>query len=109
MEVVHGRIEEKTCCSRMRRAMSWVYWPPKSRTTTPPRSELGLVCSGCIWVLLDIVPPVAIERQKKQDARESPVLAILQRGVELPHSHTMQRQGSPVCQGRRFALPRACH
>src|SRR5229473_3432409 len=36
--VVHGRTEEKTCCSRMRRAMSCVYWPPKSSTTIPPRS-----------------------------------------------------------------------
>src|SRR5271155_2436758 len=32
---VHGRIAEKTSCSRMRRAMSCVYCPPKSRTTIP--------------------------------------------------------------------------
>src|SRR5271155_2034426 len=32
---VHGRIAENTCCSRMRRAMSCVYWPPKSSTTIP--------------------------------------------------------------------------
>src|SRR5260221_5209115 len=56
--VVHGRTEEKTCCSRMRRAMSCVYWPPKSRTTTPPRSELGRSwCCCCNWAPLDIVPP----------------------------------------------------
>src|SRR5216684_240392 len=55
--VVHGRTEEKTCCSRMRRAMSCVYWPPKSRTTTPPRSEFGRSCwCCCIWAPLDIVP-----------------------------------------------------
>src|ERR1700675_1321841 len=54
--VVHGRTEEKTCCSRMRRAMSWVYWPPKSRTTTPPSSELGRCCCVCcICAPLDIV------------------------------------------------------
>src|SRR5262249_27348168 len=35
----------KTCCSRMRRAISWVYWPPKSSTTTPPSSDLGLLFS----------------------------------------------------------------
>src|SRR5260370_7911110 len=52
--VVHGRTEEKTCCSRMRRAMSWVYSPPKSRTTTPPRSELGFSRCSCM------VAPVAI-------------------------------------------------
>src|ERR1700738_16995 len=55
--VVHGRTEEKTCCSRIRRAMSCVYWPPKSRTTTPPRSELGRSWCCCIWTPLDIVPP----------------------------------------------------
>src|ERR1700740_3041533 len=54
--VVQGRTEEKTCCSRMRRAMSCVYWPPKSRTTTPPRSELGRSLCCRIWTLLDIVP-----------------------------------------------------
>src|SRR5258706_368752 len=31
---VHGRISEYTPSSRMRRAMSWVYWPPKSRIAT---------------------------------------------------------------------------
>src|ERR1700674_4810639 len=34
---VHGRTAENTCCSRMRRAISCVYWPPKSRTTIPCR------------------------------------------------------------------------
>ena len=34
---VHGRIAENTCCSRMRRAISCVYCPPKSRTTIPCR------------------------------------------------------------------------
>src|SRR5271163_5141828 len=54
---LHGRTAEKTCCSRMRRAISWVYWPPKSRTTMPLRSELGLGCCGCIVGVLDIVAP----------------------------------------------------
>src|SRR5215475_6028032 len=31
----------KTCCSRMRRAISCVYCPPKSSTTTPPSSDFG--------------------------------------------------------------------
>src|SRR5713101_5712248 len=35
---VQGRIALNTCCSRMRLAMSWVYCPPKSSTTMPPRS-----------------------------------------------------------------------
>src|SRR5580704_12798463 len=34
---VHGRIAENTCCSRMRRAISCVYCPPKSSTTIPCR------------------------------------------------------------------------
>src|SRR5271157_4539991 len=34
---VHGRTAENTCCSRMRRAISCVYCPPKSRTTIPCR------------------------------------------------------------------------
>src|SRR5580765_1875229 len=46
---VHGRMALKTCCSRMRRAMSWVYCPPKSRTTTPPNSDFGLALSFCIF------------------------------------------------------------
>ena len=32
-DAVQGRTTEKTLCSRMRRAMSWVYWLPKSRMT----------------------------------------------------------------------------
>src|SRR5579872_1235861 len=35
---VHGRIALKTCCSRIRRAISCVYCPPKSSTTMPPDS-----------------------------------------------------------------------
>src|SRR5215469_17911058 len=35
---VHGRIALKTFCSRIRRAISCVYCPPKSSTTMPPRS-----------------------------------------------------------------------
>src|SRR5271157_2541648 len=34
---LQGRMEEKTCSSRIRRAINWVYWPPKSRTTIPFR------------------------------------------------------------------------
>ena len=32
-EALQGRTTEKTFCSRMRRAMSCVYWLPKSRMT----------------------------------------------------------------------------
>src|SRR6202048_5514030 len=65
--VVHGRTEEKTCCSRTARAMSCVYWPPKSRTTTPPRSELGRSWCCCIWTPLDIVPPfLGSQKQHKK-------------------------------------------
>src|SRR2546430_12938001 len=45
--VVHGRMALKTFCSRILRAMSCVYWPPKSSTTTPPRSDCGFRCSSC--------------------------------------------------------------
>src|SRR5579862_88661 len=47
----------KTCCSRTRRAINWVYWPPKSSTTTPPNSDLGLLlisfilASVLMWLL----------------------------------------------------------
>src|SRR5271165_5147596 len=34
---VHGNIAENTCCSRIRRAISCVYCPPKSSTTIPCR------------------------------------------------------------------------
>src|SRR5713101_2095713 len=42
IEDVHGRTAENTCCSRMRRAISCVYCPPKSSTTTPPSSAFIL-------------------------------------------------------------------
>src|SRR5580704_16295791 len=38
IEAVQGTMAENTCCSRMRRAISWVYCPPKSRTTIPWRA-----------------------------------------------------------------------
>src|SRR5882672_2345043 len=59
-EVVHGRMALKTFCSRMRRAMSCVYWPPKSSTTTPPRSDCGLRCSSCILAPVVIVCSIAV-------------------------------------------------
>src|SRR5271163_5221812 len=34
---VQGKIAENTCCSRIRRAISCVYCPPKSSTTIPCR------------------------------------------------------------------------
>ena len=37
-----GRISQYTPCSRTRRAMSWVYWAPKSRIRT--REEWMSVC-----------------------------------------------------------------
>src|SRR5438445_13503480 len=44
---VHGTIALNTCCSRMRRPINCVYWPPKSNTTTPPSSDFGFVFSFC--------------------------------------------------------------
>src|SRR5882724_9416418 len=44
---VQGTIALNTCCSRMRRAINCVYWPPKSNTTTPPSSDFGFVFSFC--------------------------------------------------------------
>src|SRR5271157_3369872 len=43
--VVHGNIALNTCCSRTRRAINWVYCPPKSSTTTPPCSVFSFPCS----------------------------------------------------------------
>src|ERR1700722_17291082 len=57
---LHGSTAEKTCCSRMRRAISCVYWPPKSRTTTPPRSELGLGSCVCMVAPVDIVASLSL-------------------------------------------------
>src|SRR5271170_3518885 len=55
-EAVHGRIAEKTCCSRIRRAINCVYWPPKSSTTIPcrvltmpPRSLCAAAPLSAIW------------------------------------------------------------
>src|SRR5262245_28614871 len=39
---VHGKISEYTDSSRMRRAMSCVYWPPKSRMAIRSMSPLAL-------------------------------------------------------------------
>src|SRR6266478_1419443 len=47
IEDVHGRTAENTCCSRMRRAISCVYCPPKSSTTTPPSSAFILPPCSC--------------------------------------------------------------
>src|ERR1700687_4510189 len=48
---VQGRMALNTCCSRIRRAISCVYCPPKSSTTIPPRSllfsSLDLHKAGC--------------------------------------------------------------
>src|SRR5258708_24714777 len=57
IEEVHASTAENTCCSRMRRAISWVYCPPKSRTTTPPSSALILPpCSGACFAAVSIMP-----------------------------------------------------
>src|SRR5579885_3348302 len=59
-EALQGRMAEKTCCSRMRRAMSCVYCPPKSRTTTPPRSvSMAPPCSSVCRAAVSIKPPVS--------------------------------------------------
>src|SRR5215472_999138 len=51
--VVHGRIAENTSCSRMRRAISRVYWPPKSSTTIPPCVlAVASVCCGAKVLVL---------------------------------------------------------
>src|ERR1700719_2736609 len=54
-DAVHGSTAENTCCSRTRRAINCVYCPPKSNTTTPPRSELGFLCSPCSCNLAPLV------------------------------------------------------
>ncbi len=59
MDAVHGSTAENTCCSRTRRAINCVYCPPKSSTTTPPRSEFGLIVSSCILPTLLITPRFA--------------------------------------------------
>src|SRR5580704_4239451 len=41
-EAVHGSTTEKTFCSRIRRAISCVYWAPKSRITMDWLAEDGL-------------------------------------------------------------------
>src|SRR5271154_2394154 len=53
---VHGRIAENTCCSRMRRAISCVYCPPKSRTTIPCRvlTVPPACCCAAVPVFADI-------------------------------------------------------
>src|SRR5580693_8397815 len=58
---VHGRIAENTCCSRMRRAISCVYCPPKSSTTIPPSSVLGTIVAVtpvAALALAAIMPPL---------------------------------------------------
>src|SRR5215470_18427681 len=54
---VNGSTDENTCCSRTRRAISCVYCPPKSITTTPPNSDLGLLASSVICAPLAINSP----------------------------------------------------
>src|SRR6202042_1195249 len=54
---VHGSTAEKTCCSRTRRAMSCVYWPPKSSTTMPCLGlETRLSLSFCKGSFCDAAP-----------------------------------------------------
>src|SRR5829696_1539867 len=42
-EAIAGSSSEKTPHSRMRRAMSWEYWPPKSRTSTSSEAWAGAI------------------------------------------------------------------
>src|SRR6185436_11942754 len=64
---LQGRISQYTPCSRIRRAMSWVYWPPKSRTRTR---------SWPVWVAMEKripLPPRCREpsaRQRVETRRE---------------------------------------
>src|ERR1700730_17830835 len=57
---LHGSTAEQTCCSRMRAAISCLYWHPKSRTTTPPRSEVGLWSGVCMVAPVDIVASLSL-------------------------------------------------
>src|SRR5258706_9692904 len=109
MVVVHGRTEEKTCCSRMRRAISWVYWPPKSRTTTPPSSELGRSwCCCCIWAPLDIVLLCSTERAKYESLNpwlSTPVRPDLNPQVQKADLSYRQQIGDRAEMGRSNAAP----
>src|SRR3984893_19508375 len=51
---VHGRMAEKTCCSRIRRAISCVYCPPKSSTTIP--CFMLTVPPGSLRVAISVFP-----------------------------------------------------
>src|ERR1700731_3327370 len=58
IDVVHGKMDENTCCSRIRRAINCVYCPPKSSTTTPPSSASILPTWSCTgFAVLAITPP----------------------------------------------------
>ena len=45
-----GTTAEKTRHSRMRRAMSWLYWAPKSTTKTPPGAAAASAGSSAACV-----------------------------------------------------------
>jgi hypothetical protein len=72
IEEVHGKTAENTRCSRTRRAINCVYCPPKSNTTTPPRSEFGFLCSSCTLTTLVIAAPaLALPKHLAHDATRS--------------------------------------
>src|SRR5262249_45024383 len=91
---VHGTIALNTCCSRMRRAISCVYCPPKSSTTTPPSSDFGLVwsfftaASGVITLLgNDKIQQFILNVNNLNDALSSQVSR--DRGIGLSHRHNL--------------------
>src|SRR5712692_3909039 len=96
-EDVHGRTAENTCCSRMRRAISCVYCPPKSSTTTPPSSAFILTpCSrarsaACLAALSIMPSPLAF------------VAAGLAGpySVRAPPARVTPRRDSTICPARK--------
>src|ERR1700744_1726191 len=81
---VHGSTAENTCCSRTRRAISCVYCPPKSITTTPPNSDFGLCTSSFICAPLAISSP---------SLKNYPRLKADRR----PQHHSKTRKGAARC------------
>src|SRR4029077_17029937 len=94
-EAVHGRIAENTSCSRMRRAINCVYWPPKSRTTTPCRvlnvPPAGLVIADSV-VRFTAAPAsnVIVSTGSSPERRErvrGPCSTLPQNDVDQPLRH----------------------
>src|SRR5271170_7706447 len=94
-EAVHGRIAEKTCCSRIRRAINCVYCPPKSSTTIPcrvltmpPRSLCAAAPLSAIW---SCCPPSLSQNDVHQLARYHDYLHDLLAGDQRRNPHITTR------------------